>query len=36
MHHLFICMLACGQVYNDVMVFVMHEVVVCTVVKVIH
>jgi len=34
----FLCMLmfTCGQVYNDVMVVVMHEVMMCVVVKVMH
>jgi len=34
----FLCMFmfACGQVYNDVVVVVLHEVVVCVFVKVMH
>jgi len=37
MHRLCMFMIACGQVYNDVMmVVVRHEVVVCVVVEVMH
>jgi len=37
MNHLCMLMFACGQVYSDVMmVAVMHEVVVCIVVEVMH
>lgn len=35
-HCLCMLMFACGQVYNDVMVAFMHEVVVCIVDKVMH
>jgi len=36
MHYLCIFMFSCGKVYNDVMVVIMHEVVVCVVDKVMH